>query len=288
MILFLLVVVSIVTLTVKIWIPLRQSSALKLEILNGSTIIVKEIDSLFQKAVDVSLDREHINSTNFNRSTTNIDFYGVATSCDQIYGTTLKERKFCLTEKDISSHVPEYALKGSIFKYEISGNTSKNEYMLICTYCGADYKMCHRKKCKKLYLNEGSGSYKVSEHGYYSFRVEDSEGMDFKLCIDESLVILDPFTDESLRCSINTTNERCHFLLPLKTKYCVMAEFSPTRLALPSVELDVKVGDSRFVIMLITPLSILFFIVLLVSFVVCVPLCCCKICKTKRSMVTIV
>lgn len=252
---------------------------------------------MFHKTVNVGLSTELFNSTDFYDSTTNIDFYGASGSCDHIYGSNfpIKTRNIYLTDKNISSYIPEYALKGSIFNYKLSGNVqniSDVDFVDVCVYRGSDYNKGTLLKCKKVLLRQdySCGSYEVRESDYYFFKVDSSGGgiTDYELHIDESVNELHVNTDECKGCRINTTNDRCQFLLPLKMKFCLMAEFYPTRLALASVTLDVVVKDSRYVIMLVTPLSILSFVMLLVGFVLCVPMCYYKYCKTSYSMVTIV
>lgn len=286
-------VISVTTLLVKLWIPLWSLNASQLQILNGSTIVVKEVDSLFHGTVQVGLN--NINSTDFNHSSTNIDFFGASGPCSHIYGSNFppKTRNICVTEKNISSYIPEYALKGSTYNYQITGhakNMSTVEFVSVCLYRGADYNTSTRERCKKVVLKQDHGLYEVSVPGYYFFKVNPPVGegiSDYELHINGNVNELHVNTGECMGCTINTTNKQCRFSLPLKTKFCLMAEFYPTRLALASVTLDVQVKESRYVIMLITPIAILFFLVLFVCLITCTLLCCFKFCNTRRTMVAV-
>lgn len=290
-ILLLFMVIAMVTLLVKVWLPLQPLPASRLQILKGSTVIVDEIDSMFHATVDINAN---VISTN---TTTNmefyIDFYGIPEPCENIYGMNFppKTINICFTEKNISSSIPNYALRGSTYHYDIYGsNTSEVEYVNVCAYRGSDYNHGSREKCRKLFLREDCGTYEAPEPGYYFFKVVNEsldEIIDYKLCIEEKLHILHPNTDESLPCSINATNAHCQFPLPLKSKYCLMAESFPNGFV-PSVTLDVQVKDSRIFLLVITPLLSLSFLVILASLLVCFPFCCCRFCKTRHSMVTIV
>jgi hypothetical protein len=294
--LLLLFTAAVVAFLMKLWIPLRPPPPSQLEMLNGSTVIVKEIDSLFHKTVEVHLNTEDVNSTEFNHSTSNIDFYGMPRPCDHIYGSNYgpKTWSISLTEENITTHTPEYALKGSTFNYKISGhvnNISTIEFVEVCVYRGFDYSMETPEACKKVLLRQDHGSFEVQEAGYYFFKVLDSSGWevtDYVLRIDGSVYELHVNTDECLGCSINRTNDHCQFFLPLKTKFCLLAEFYPTRLALAHVSLNVEVKDSQFVIMLAPSLSFLCLAAILVSLAVCIPACCCKFCNTRHTLVTIV
>lgn len=287
-----------VTLLVKMWLPLRPLPTSRLQILKGSTIVVAEIDSMFHGTVDIKVNMEHMNSTDLFHSSTNmefnIDFYGVTGPCDNIYGMDFppKKKNICFTENNISTNIPEYALKGSTYHYDITGsNMSHVKYVQVCAYQGSNYNQGSREKCKKMFLRGDCGTFEAPEPGYYFFKVVNAsssdEILDYTLCIEENLHILHLYTDESLPCSINATNARCQFALPLNPKYCLMAELLPNSYV-PSVVLDVKVKDSRVVILLIVPILILTFLVVLVSLLVCVPFCCCKFCHSTHSMVTIV
>lgn len=292
-----LVVISSVTLLLKVWMHLQPLSPSRITILKRSSIILKEIDSVFHKTVIIDHEEDqNVTSIDFYNSGTNVDFYGLEGSCDRIYGTDnvfdVVEQVY-LTKENISSFVPKYALKGSVFHFEISANidnSSQVRFVHICAYRGSDYNKGSRRECIKLNLREGFDRYEVTAAGYYFFKVESSEEVtDYKLSITENLKVLHINTDEFLGCCINDTNSHCQFTLPLRMKYCLMAEFYYARFAVPSVELNVEVKDSRFLIMLATPLLILVLVV--IGFILlCIPLCYyyCKFCSTKHSTVTIV
>ena len=255
---------------------------------------MKEIDSLFHGTVDVGLDTEYVNSTDFYHSNTNIDFFGAPGPCSHIYGSDFspKQRNIYVTEKNISSYIPEYALKGSTFNYQITGhakNMSNVEFVDVCLHRGSAYNTGTQIRCKKVLLKQDHGLYEVPVPDYYFFKVNPlgEEISDFELHIDGSVNELHVTTHECQGCSINTTKEHCRLSLPLKTKFCLMAEFYGTRLALASITLDVQVEESRYVIMLITPIAILSFLVLFGCFIICTPLCCFKFCNARHSMVAV-
>lgn len=111
-----IIVISVVILLVEIWIPLEPLPADKIAILDGSLILVKEIDSLFHKMAIVTL------YVNFSHADDSINFYGVHRSCDN-KNVIRRNKTTVLTKANISDYVPEYyALEGSDFQYEISGN----------------------------------------------------------------------------------------------------------------------------------------------------------------------
>lgn len=263
------IVISIVTLLVEIWIPLEPLPADKTPILNGSLILVKEIDSLFHRMAIVTLD------VNFSHADDSINFYGVNRSCDDknVIG---RSKNIVLTKVNISNYVPEYyALEGSDFQYEISGNSTVNS-VNVCAYRLSDYNKSSLGQCSaKLPLGQGSVRYKVPAPGYYLFRVEQSDEIaDYKLSIKENLKILTTNQAELLGCSINSTNTECHFSLPLKPKYCLMAKLYQS-IAISESVLVVQVKEGRFDIMLAIPLPLLVIPVLL--FVLSL-LCSVKLC----------
>lgn len=271
--------IVIVTLLFEIWMPLRSPSPAKTHILNGSFIIVKEIKSFFHKTVIVNLDEESFNSIHSN---TSINFYGAYGSCDG-KNVELINKSIVLTEKNISNYIPQYfALQGSFFEYKVSVNsTSHANIVNVCVDGGFDY---IDGQCKRLLLGQDRiYRYPVLAPGYYFFRVESR--VDYKLSINETLRILSINQDDALGCSINTTNTVCQFDLPLKPKYCLMARlYQPAIIS--DIKLDVQVTESRYDIMLGTPLSVLVLLItLFVLFIVCVPPCYLKFCITRKSRV---
>lgn len=268
----------------KIWMPLEPLPADKTPIRNGSIIIVKEIDSLFHKAVTVN------NSSDLNHSSIDIHFYGVHEHCDGKNVIQIPSRTIILTELNTSSYVPDYyALEGSYFNYEISGNSGNPSRVEVCAYresVDSDNEATP-EQCVRLAFGQGSGYYRVPKPGYYFFRVEPYEELlDYKLSITETLRILTTNLDESLGCSINNTNTQCQFSLPLEPKYCLMAKLYQSIGISDVNKLEVQVMESRFEIMLAIPLSLLVLLMMLfVCVLVSVPLCYLKFCINRQSRV---
>ena len=274
---------AIVSLTVVLvfvaWIPLQPLPANVVPIHNGSIIIVKVIDSLFHGTVTVSIVRKHLE---YN---TDIHFYGVVGHCDGMNEIQIPTRSVMLTEKNISSFVPEYyVLEGSFFWYEISGSSDKPSHVEVCADRQSSENKTSPGQCILLEFEHGSGYYRVPKPGYYSFRIEPHQGLgDYKLTVTENLRILTVNLDESLECSISSTNviTQCNFALPLTLKYCLMAKLDQP-IATSDVQLEVQVTDSRLDIMLAIPLSLLVLLIALFFSVLCVYL---KFCIKRQSRV---
>lgn len=284
----LILVVAVVALIIKIWLPLMPPPSEKTSILRGSPIIVKEIDCWFYKTVLVSLDDD---STDINSSDTSIEFYGVYDYCDGQHVLFPIKEEVVLTDKNISDYVPEYfALKGTFFEYEISGDSSRQR-VKVCAYQGSS--PGHGQCSTYLPWGQGSAFYKVPTPGYYFFRLvgESSEEItNYKLTIHENFKILTPNQGDILGCSINTTNKFCEFSLPLKHKYCLMAKLYQSTVVTSHVELDarveldIQITESRLEVMLAIPLSLLVLVIMLVLlFLVCVPLCYLRFCINRQS-----
>ena len=283
----LLLLASVLTLLFTVWMPLKSSPPLKKELLKGTSVFLEEIDTTFHKTVVVRLDKDNLTDVY-------IEFYGAKGSCDENLDFPTKTREVYLTEKNISTFAPKhFALKDSFFQYDISGNITTNQenaIVEVCAYEGAHYSTavstCTGKCCIRCQLGQKCEPYRVSQSGYYYFKVKSEELQDYQLSIIETLRVLHINNrGEYLHCNINATNKVCHLPLPQGDKYCLMAKFYPSESPLTTVELDLHVENGRYSIILAIPLSI--FLAIMAMFIVCSCVCCCKLCSTQK-LITIV
>lgn len=270
----------------KLWIPLEPQDPSSFSILNGSTVLLKEIDSMFYKTVTVDLDK---NIKVFNDV---IEFYGQVGSCDQVRTELvyLQKKNFFLTEKKVDTFTPIYILKGSTFDYVISGEVKNSSQAKVCVYSGSRRNEGHQTTCLKVSLRDGYGfgQYTIEKSDYYYIKVVLSDNyVKYSLNISGDLKILQVPFDQILSCSIITTNLHCRFVLPLTAKFCLMAKFYPNPFGAAGVKLAIQVKDSRFDSILAPSLSVtlLFLLIFAISFVL---LCFCMFHAKRSSSVTIV
>lgn len=282
MAIFLIAIISsTVVLVFMVWIPLQPLPSSEVPIHNGSIAIVKEVNGLVHKTVTISIVQIDVDHSN-----TDIHFYGVVGQCDGVNAIRLSPRSVTLTEKNISTFIPEYyVLEGSFFSYEISGSSGgKPSHVEVCADRQSGENKTSLGQCILLPFGQGSSYYRVPKPGYYFYRIESPEELgDYKLSVTENLRILTANLDESLVCNISSTNTvtQCNFTLPLKPKYCLMAKlYQP--ITTSDVKLEVQIRDSRFEIMLAIPLSLLVVLITLYVSLLCVPLCYCKFCVLRK------
>ena len=162
--LLILILVTTCTLFGKIWIHLiKCNKTSKVPILQDTETIVGEFKSFYHKTISIGLNN------NVTKDMA-IDIYKLDSGCDA--GKTDKITKnFVLAKTNISKHTPEYALKGSLFEYEISGIFSKPQSVNVCILIGPDYGKGTTKECVKKSLFNSIGRYSVEESNYYYFEV---------------------------------------------------------------------------------------------------------------------
>ena len=282
--LVIMVIISVI-LTVKIWIPLRPPAISHVTIRQGSTVVLTEINTEFHQTVAIKCEEKdnNLNATEAAKSDdVVVDFYRFETSCDSMIKTDVVSGhsvNFLLTDRNISSYPPVYALSGSTFEYQISGDNSAEaqvKFVRVCMYSGSDFDEANELECKKVLLRGGSGYFPVVKSDYYFFRVESHRvSVQYSLSISENPKVLNINTKGLFDCAINATNNFCQFELPKKNMICLIAVFYPTANDLYEMKLQVQVTKSREAIMLILPLSIVSCIILIISIVLIVLVFCC-------------
>ena len=216
----LFVTISLTVPLFKLWLPLKPLHAYK-TILDGSPVVVREMNSFFHEMAAVSLDRVN---DNFNHSNSSVDFYVVKGSCYTIARVSEKDY-VVLTKMNISDYVlKDYALKGSVFCYEISG---KVESVNVCAH-RLDYNWSSPEYCSaEVLVGQGPVPYQVIAPGYYYFRLEQ-DITDYHLMITESFMIPSISQEERVYgCAINSTNMQCQIhipFIPFTQKYCLLAK----------------------------------------------------------------
>ena len=222
--------------------------------------MVTEMNSLFHEIAVVALDRV---TDNFNSS---VDFYVEKGSCDAIAGVP-KHDTVVLTKTNISEYVlKDYALKGSVFYYQISG---KVKFVNVCAH-RLDHNLSSPEYCSTRVLpRQGLVPYQVIAPGYYYFRLEQ-DITDYHLMINESL--MRPSIDQGERvygCTINSTNVQCQIhipFIPFAHKYCILAKLYQS-LDKSRVKLVVQVKESRsWIVRGIAPIIIVISLILLPVF----------------------
>lgn len=289
--------VCITCLIANVWVKLTPHKLSPVPIMDGSTILISEqgIDSMFHKTVVIDL--LYGNTTNKEHFNTDIKLFGRAGGCNDIFGTDLeydKPDKFYLTEKTIAKFPPIYALKGSTFDFRFasySGNSSVSaisaKYTNICLFSGTSYNQGDRVKCREGLMREAFGHFKTKNAGYFFFKVEPDSGLQYSLNVTSSIKTLQYDNKDSCNCSMNADNSNCSIELPLKSKFCLMAKFYRTAVAMTDIKLKINVKDGRFGVILVP--SLLVPVAFLVTLIACfVLMFCCKFRNSRLSMVTIV
>ncbi len=276
--LVLMIIISIV-LTFKLWMPLRRPVTSSVSMLQNSNIVLTEVNSLFYRKVIINWETEDdANFTAIHKSDAVINFYHVESSCDHmslletdvVVGHSLT---VFLTDENISSYTPVYALKESSFDYKID---SQVQFVKVCVYIGTNYDKGTRLSCTRVLLSDGSGHFHVNKSGYYFFKVETpGASVQYLLSVTENLKTLNLNTEMLFDCEINATNDLCPLALQKNREVCVIAQFYRTVNDVSEVKLKVQFEDGNVGLLLIFPLSIVAFVFFVISVLLLVLIFCC-------------